>query len=68
MPRDDRARDERDLFLVRARTAGELPTALGARLGISAEAVRTITTRIRNDDIAKSGEPPDVVAAGYWRR
>ena len=58
-----RADDELALWMLRERCAGRTSRAIGARIGLSQERVRVITSRIRNEDAAMSGED---VSGAYW--
>ena len=60
---NSRADDELALWMLRERCAGRTSRAIGARIGLSQERVRVITSRIRNEDAAMSGED---VSGGYW--
>ena len=59
-----RERDEQILLMLRLRTLGHSPRAIGERLGKSPQNVR-ITT-IKSADLYESGELRDQVEAGYW--
>ena len=61
-----RAKDERDLSILRLRGAGLTVPEIVRRLGVSENIVRNRSNDIRNADLAESGEPEAVVAAGYW--
>jgi len=58
--------DEIVLAMLRARAAGASTTAIAARFGFArGQAVSTILYRVFRDDIARSGEPRDVVRRAY---
>lgn len=59
-----RERDDAILQMLRLRTLGHSPSAIGERLGISAANVRITTNTIKAADLYESGEPD--AAAGYW--
>ncbi len=61
-----RQSDETVLRLLDLRTAGLSPTILAERTGRSPQFVSTATNRVRDADLAESGEDPDRVAACYW--
>ena len=59
-----RERDNEILLMLRLRTLGHSPRAIGDRLGISPQNVRITTNTIKSADLHESGEPDAV--AGYW--
>ena len=59
-----RERDEQILLMLRLRTFGHSPRAIGERLGISPQNVRTSTNTIKSADLHESGEAD--AGAGYW--
>lgn len=61
-----RAEDERLLDWLACRTAGQTARQIGGRYGVTQEAVRVATVRVRDADIAESGEPREIVEGGYW--
>ena len=59
-----RARDEQILLMLRLRTLGHSPRAIGERLGKSPQNVRITTNTIKSADLHESGEAD--AEAGYW--
>ena len=59
-----RERDEQILLMLRLRTLGHSPRAIGERLGKSPQNVRITTNTIKSADLHESGEPD--AAEGYW--
>ena len=59
-----RERDEQILLMLRLRTLGHSPRAIGDRLGISPQNVRITTNTIKSADLHESGEAD--AEAGYW--
>ncbi|MEM8822054.1 MAG: hypothetical protein AAGF30_00440 [Pseudomonadota bacterium] len=66
MPRRaDRAADERLLGILADKAAGKTWWEIGLRAGQSAGGARQAYLRVLEADLAESGEPADVVRAGY---
>lgn len=61
-----RRSDELTLYMLRLRTDGMKPTAIGLRVGSQSQFVSTATNRIRSWDHKESGEASEVINAGYW--
>ena len=59
-----RERDEQILLMLRLRTLGHSPRAIGKRLGKSPQNVRITTNTIKSADLYESGEAD--AEAGYW--
>ena len=59
-----RERDNEILLMLRLRTLGHSPRAIGDLLGISPQNVRITTNTIKSADLHESGEPD--AAEGYW--
>ena len=59
-----RARDEQILLMLRLRTLGHSPRAIGDRLGKSPQNVRITTNTIKSADLHESGETD--AGEGYW--
>ena len=59
-----RERDEQILLMLRLRTLGHSPRAIGERLGKSPQNVRITTNTIKSADLYESGETD--AEAGYW--
>ena len=59
-----RERDEQILRMLRLRTLGHSPRAIGERLGKSPQNVRITTNTIKSADLYESGEAD--AEAGYW--
>ena len=57
-------RDEQILLMLRLRTLGRSPRAIGERLGKSPQNVRITTNTIKSADLHESGEAD--AEAGYW--
>lgn len=51
---------------IRRRVAGETAQQIARRAGVTQERVRVVTNRVRDADLAESGEPERVVRAAYW--
>lgn len=69
MPISTRHDGEQLLTALRMREAGLSASAIGKRLGMTPTRVRVCTNRVLDADLAESGEPEDVVLAGYgWDR
>ena len=62
----DRARDERDLSVIRLRAARVPFAAIASRTGTRPEHVHLITAAIKSADLHESGEPREQVMTGYW--
>ena len=59
-----RERDNEILLMLRLRTLGYSPRAIGERLGKSPQNVRITTNTIKSADLHESGEPD--AGEGYW--
>ena len=59
-----RERDEQILLMLRLRTLGRSPRAIGERLGKSPQNVRITTNTIKSADLHESGEAD--AGEGYW--
>ena len=59
-----RERDEQILLMLRLRTLGHSPRAIGERLGKSPQNVRITTNTIKSANLYESGETD--AEAGYW--
>lgn len=59
-----RERDNEILLMLRLRTLGHSPRAIGERLGKSPQNVRITTNTIKAADLYESGEAD--AGAGYW--
>ena len=59
-----RERDNEILLMLRLRTLGHSPRAIGERLGKSPQNVRITTNTIKSADLYESGETDD--GEGYW--
>lgn len=62
----DRARDERDLSVIRLRAARVSFAAIASRTGARRDHLHLITAAIKCADLQESGEPREQVMAGYW--
>lgn len=58
--------DDDVLSWVRDRANGRSCAAIAARSGAGESYIRAATNRVRDADIAESGERPDVVRRAYW--
>lgn len=67
-PAPSRADDERLLALLAARQAGVTTPALARTTGLTATYIRNATNRVRNADLAESGEPVGDVLRHYGVR
>ena len=66
--RSGRPQDEHLLLLLRMRET-MTSVLIAERVGMTPEAIRIATMRVKDADLAESGEPPEVVAAHYpWGR
>lgn len=64
-----RHEDAKLLTAIRMREDGFTSAEIAERLGYREEYVRAARNRVLNADIAESGEPEDIVRAGYgWNR
>lgn len=61
-----RAEDERLLDALRLRAEGVAPREIADLHKTTRDAVMGATRRVLVADLAQSGEPEDVVRAGYW--
>jgi len=61
-----RSRDEQVLSWLDAKRRGAKWTDLAAQAGKKWVTVQEACRNVRNADLAESGEPQDVVLAGYW--
>ena len=61
-----RAADERLLAWIAARRGGVTAGAIARAYGTTEGTVRTMTRRVREADVAESGELERAVRAGYW--
>ena len=64
----ERIQDERDLTILRRYVRGEGPKAIAASLGVGRSLVCAAVARVRDADIAQSGEPAGAVRMAYDRR
>jgi hypothetical protein len=64
--RSTRADDEALLDMLIARTSGVSSYEIGRMIGMTAEAVRIATNRVRAADLVESNEPSKQVLSGYW--
>ena len=68
-PVTGRASDERVLKWLRLRDAGVSQPDIGLRFGVHVGQVARDITQVIAADLAESGEPAEVVRAGYpWRK
>ncbi|TMV86127.1 hypothetical protein FGG78_20150 [Thioclava sp. BHET1] len=56
--RERRAQDEQALDWLRRRDRGESSAAIARMAGVASARVRVVTQRIRDEDLAQSGEDP----------
>lgn len=61
-----RSADERMLDWLARRSRGELPAQIARLWQTTAGTVRSMTRRVRDADVAESGEDVRTVMAGYW--
>lgn len=61
-----RERDERVLAWLALRSAGWGCAAIARAYGVPRSEVHVSCDRVRADDLKYSGEPEDIVKAGYW--
>lgn len=66
MSRSTREDDERLLSWVGLRAAGWSAAQVARHVGLTRERVQIATLRVRDADIAESGEPIGEVARFYW--
>ena len=60
-----RASDEKVLLWLSWRKAGVSSAAIGATVGRARNVVQAATDNVRKADLAESGEPEELVLAGY---
>lgn len=61
-----RQSDELTLKMLDLRSRSVSPTQIAERIGSTSQFVSTATNRVRRADQDESGEPLEVVNAGYW--
>jgi hypothetical protein len=61
-----RASDDRVLAMITLRCRGQASDVIAARFGMKGPDVRIVTNRVKNADVAESGEDRVVVLGAYW--
>lgn len=61
-----RSEDEKQLAILKLRSNGLSCAQIAQRHGMAVGSISRLTNPVRDADLSESGEPHDVVLAGYW--
>lgn len=58
--------DDDHLAWVKLRASGHSPNTIGTQYDVSPDYIRAATNKIKNADLAESGEDTSVIRGCYW--